>query len=73
MSIKLFKFLNIWEICIFQFNLSSINKLKKLMILLNSIGMLLIVIFNRIDENEFIILNRIAVDFVYIYIQFIYT
>ena len=30
--------LNVCVICIFQFNLSSINKPKNLMLLLNSIG-----------------------------------
>ena len=33
------------------------------MLLLNSIGILLIVIFNLIDESEFLILIRISVDF----------
>ena len=47
------------EIC----NLSSINKPNNVMLLLNSIGILLIVIFNLIDESEFLILNIIAVDF----------
>ena len=38
------------------------------MLLLHSIGILLIVIFNLIDESEFLILYRIAVDF-YIFID----
>ena len=53
MAIDFDNFLNIWEICIFQFNLSSINKSTKLMLLSNSIGILIIVIFNLIDESEF--------------------
>ena len=61
MAIDFDIFLIIWEICIFQFNLSSINKPKNVMLLLYSTGILLIVIFNLIDESEFLILNRIAV------------
>ena len=57
MAIDFDNFLNIWEICIFQFNLSSINKHKHLMLVLNSLGILLIVIFNLIDESEFHILR----------------
>ena len=41
------------------------------MLLSNSIVILLIVIFNLIDESEFLILNRITVD-LYMYRQFIY-
>ena len=62
MAIVFVNFLNIWEICILQFNLSSIDKPKNCMLLLNSIGIVLIIIFNLIDESEFIILNRIAVN-----------
>ena len=47
----------------FQFNLSSINKPTNLMLLLNSIGILLLVIFNLIGESEFLILNKMSVDF----------
>ena len=62
MAIYFDNFLNIWEICIFLFNLSSINKHKNVILLLNYIGILLIVIFNLIDKSEFLILNRISVD-----------
>ena len=63
MAIDFDNVLIIWEICIFQFNLSSINKPKNVMLLLHSIRLLIIVIFYLIDESEFLILNRIAVDF----------
>ena len=48
-----------------------INKPNNLMLLLNPIGILLIVIFNLIDESEFLILNRITVDF-YIFIDHLF-
>ena len=57
MAIYFDNFLNTWEIFIFQFNLSVISKPKNLMLQLNSIGILLIVIFNIIYEIEFLILN----------------
>ena len=52
MAIDFNNFLNIWEICIFQFNLSLINTPTNLILLLNSIGILLIVIFNLIDKSD---------------------
>ena len=42
MAIDLDNFLNIWEICIFQFNLQLINKPKNVMLLSNFIGILII-------------------------------
>ena len=56
MAIDFYNILNIWEICILQFNLSSINKHNNFMLLLHSVGIILIVIFYLIDENEFLIL-----------------
>ena len=63
MAIDFDNFLNICEIYIFQFNLSSIHKPKNVMLLLNSMGILLIVMCNLMNESEFLILNRIAVYF----------
>ena len=62
MAIYFDNFLNML-ICIFQFYLSSINKPTHLILLLHSIGILLMVRFNLIYGSEFIILNRISLDF----------